>query len=73
METFLEKLRRLKPVLVGLLAAVAVVLVVQNQEAVQTQVLFWSVEMPRFAMLATVYLLGAATGWILHWQARRPE
>lgn len=64
--------RLLKRLLLGLLAATALVLVVQNQEAVQTRVLFWTVEMPRFALLATVYLLGAATGWVVHWRTRRP-
>jgi uncharacterized integral membrane protein len=32
------------------------ILVVQNQGPVSTEVLFWSVEAPRFAVLALVFL-----------------
>jgi uncharacterized integral membrane protein len=52
-------------------AVAALVLVVQNQETVQTRLLFWSVEMPRFALLGGVYLLGAATGWVARRGGRR--
>lgn len=69
----MERLHRLKPVLAGLLVALALVLVVQNQEAVQSQLFFWQVEMPRFALLGIVYLLGVTTGWIGHWRSRKPE
>lgn len=54
----------LRAVAVGVAAVVALVLVVQNQETVQTRVLFWGLEMPRFALLGVVYLLGAVTGWV---------
>lgn len=54
----------LRAVAVGVVAVVALVLVVQNQETVQTRVLFWGLEMPRFALLGVVYLLGAVTGWV---------
>lgn len=63
--------RALRAVAGVLLAAVALLLVVQNQEPTQTRFLTWSVEMPRFALLAFVYLLGAATGWFLHRKRRR--
>ncbi|MFW6193306.1 MAG: hypothetical protein ACOC83_07445, partial [Gemmatimonadota bacterium] len=46
----------LRAVAVAAAMIVALVLVVQNQEPVQTQVLFWHLEMPRFALLAGVYL-----------------
>lgn len=57
--------RKLKVAAAVLLTAVAVVLVFQNQEPTQTRFLTWSIEMPRFALLAFVYLVGAATGWFL--------
>lgn len=62
---------RAKLVLVALGALVALLLVVQNQGPVETRFLFWSAEMPRFLLLAVVYVLGAATGWIARWQSRR--
>lgn len=49
----------------AVVAAVALLLVLQNQEPTQTRFIVWSVEMPRFALLAFVYLLGTATGWFL--------
>lgn len=67
----MEIRRALKPTLVGVLVVLVLVLVVQNQEPVRTRFLLWAVEMPRFALLTFVYLLGGATGWILRWQAGR--
>jgi uncharacterized membrane protein YciS (DUF1049 family) len=67
----MEKLRKLKPVLVGAIVLVAAVILVQNQEPVETRVLLWSAEMPRFALLGGVYLLGVATGWIVRWRSAR--
>ncbi len=60
--TFGEKLRLAAAAAIG---ALVVVLVLQNQEPTQTRFLGWSLEMPRFALLGFVYLLGAATGWFL--------
>lgn len=60
-----------RTVAVAAAAIVALVLVVQNQEPVHTQVLFWSLEMPRFALLGGVYLLGAVTGWVARRRGRR--
>lgn len=57
--------RKLKLAAVLVAALVALLLVVQNQEPTQTRFLTWTLEMPRFALLAFVYLLGAATGWIV--------
>lgn len=67
----MEKLRKLKPYLVGAIVLVAVILLFQNQEPVETRVLLWSAEMPRFALLGVVYLLGVATGWVVRWRSRR--
>lgn len=54
------------------LAAVAVlVLILQNQEPAQTRFLGWSVEMPRFLLLALVYGLGVVTGWVVRWLGGR--
>lgn len=72
METLQEKLRGAKPILTVLLAAAVLLLVFQNQEPVHTRFLLWRVEMPRFFLLAVVYLLGIVTGWIVFWRSRRP-
>lgn len=49
----------------AVVAVVALLLVVQNQEPTQTRFLTWTLEMPRFALLGFVWLLGVATGWFL--------
>lgn len=54
-----------------LAAALVLVLVLQNQEPVQTRFLGWSVEMPRFLLLAVVYVLGIVTGWFVRSRGRR--
>lgn len=56
---------------IGVAVLVVLTLVVQNQEPVRTRFLTWSVEMPRFLLLAGVYVAGAVTGWIAHWRSRR--
>lgn len=56
---------KLKLALAGILLVVVLILVVQNQEPVNTELLFWSVEAPRFALLALVFLAGVLTGYIL--------
>ncbi len=47
------------------LLAVVLTMVIQNQEPVSTRVLLWSVEGPRFVVLALVFLAGVAAGYIL--------
>lgn len=57
--------QKVKMAVVATTGVVALLLVVQNQDPTQTSFLFWTVEMPRFALLAFVYLLGAATGFVV--------
>ena len=57
--------QKLKLVAAAAVAIVALLLVVQNQEPTQTRFLTWSLEMPRFALLGFVWLLGVAAGWFL--------
>ena len=54
-----------------LAALLVLVLVLQNQDPVQTRFLGWSVEMPRFLLLAVVYGLGVVTGWFVRWRGGR--
>lgn len=56
---------KLKLALAGLLLVFVLILVVQNQEPVSTEILLWSVEAPRFALLAFVFLAGTLTGYLL--------
>jgi uncharacterized integral membrane protein len=56
---------KLRFALAGLLLVIILILVVQNQEPVSTDILLWSVEAPRFALLAFVFLAGIVTGYVL--------
>lgn len=67
-----DTLRTVKLIFAVLLAVSALVLILQNQEPVRTTLLVWRVEMPRFLLLAIVYGLGVATGWVVFWRSQRP-
>lgn len=56
---------KFKIALAGILLVLVLVLVVQNQDTVTTEVLFWTFEAPQFALLALVFLGGIAVGYIL--------
>lgn len=56
-------LQTLKLIGVGLAVAAVLALAVQNQAPTETRFLVWSAEMPRFALLGIVYLIGVVSGW----------
>jgi uncharacterized integral membrane protein len=56
---------KLKLAFAGILLAIVLVLVVQNQEPVTTQMLFWTFVAPSFALLAIVFLVGIVVGYLL--------
>lgn len=51
------------------IVALAVIIIFQNTDQVKTQLLFWSFEMPRAALLSVATLVGFAGGVI--WVGRR--
>lgn len=55
---------KLKLAFAGILLVLVLVLVIQNQEPVSTEVLLWTFEAPRFALLATVFLGGILVGYL---------
>ena len=59
--------------LAAVVAAAAAVLLVtlQNRAPTETRFLWWSVEMPRFALLGLVYLLGVVSGWMVRRRRNR--
>lgn len=60
-----------KLICVGLAVAVVLALAVQNQAPTETRFLVWSAEMPRFALLGIVYLIGVVSGWAVRGRRRR--
>ncbi len=51
--------------LIGLAALLAIIVVLQNTQAVETRVLFTTITMPRALLLALALLLGFAAGYVL--------
>lgn len=56
------QIKRPRLVLTFVLAVLVVIMVLQNTEAVETQVLFVTVTMPRAVLLLTTALIGFALG-----------
>lgn len=64
-------LQTVKLICVGLAVAAVLALAVQNQAPTETRFLVWSAEMPRFALLGIVYLIGVVSGWAGRGRRRR--
>ncbi len=58
-------MEKLKISLAAVVVVVTFVLIAQNQEVVVTRVLLWELEMPRFILLGSVFLLGCLAGYLL--------
>jgi uncharacterized integral membrane protein len=68
-------LKRPKVIAAIVLAVLAIVIVLQNTETVETKLLFATVSMPRATLLAVTFLLGAAAGALLAmaWSRRKAQ
>lgn len=55
---------KLKIAFAGILLVLVLVLIIQNQEPVSTEVLLWTLEAPRFALFASVFLMGIIVGYL---------
>ncbi len=42
-----------------------IILVLQNQEMVSTRLFMWSLDMPRFVLLGSVFLVGGLAGYLV--------
>lgn len=60
-----------KLICVGLAVAAVSALAVQNQAPTETRFLVWSAEMPRFALLGIVFLIGVVSGWAVRGRRER--
>lgn len=54
-----------KLIIVGVLAAVVLIVLFQNRQSVDTQFLFFTVTMPRAILLATTAALGFTAGVVV--------
>jgi len=60
-----EILKHSKLILIGILAILLIIIILQNTETVNTTILFMSIAMPRFILLFLVLLIGFAAGVIV--------
>lgn len=58
-------------IVVAVLAILSLVLVLQNTEAVETRILFATIEMPRAILLAITFLLGIIVGLLIPFLRKR--
>ena len=56
---------RIRNIIILLLVALAIIVILQNTQAVETKILFVTVTMPRALLLMVTFLVGLAMGFIL--------
>ena len=68
-------MNKTKLIIAAVLAVLAIVIIAQNTEPVETRVLFATVTMPRFVLLLITALLGFAAGFLtavgLRWRKKK--
>ena len=60
-----------KLIIIAVLAILAAIVMFQNTQMVQTKILFISIEMPRFVLLAVTGLVGFAIGILMATKKKR--
>lgn len=55
-------MNKIKLIAAAVISVLAIIIIVQNTEPVETQILFFKVTMPRFILLLITALLGFAVG-----------
>ena len=71
--TPVKKRPPLRLIAVAVLGIVAVILVIQNTETVETRILFATVAMPRAILLAITFLLGIIVGLLIAFVRKRSK
>jgi putative membrane protein len=56
----------IRPFILIVLIAIAMIFAIQNVAEVEVQFLLWSVALPRAIMILVVLAVGMLIGWILH-------
>ncbi len=64
-------MRNFKTLAFGALSFLAGIVVLQNTESVDTEILVWTITMPRAAMLFVVLLLGFVLGLLLGYKGAK--
>ena len=56
---------KIRNIIIALLVVLAIIVILQNTQAVETKLLFVTVTMPRALLLMVTFLVGLAVGFIL--------
>jgi len=56
---------KIRNIIIALLVVLAIIVIFQNTQAVETKLLFVTVTMPRALLLMVTFLVGLAVGFIL--------
>jgi uncharacterized integral membrane protein len=64
-------MHRLRVVLIAVVAALTLIVVLQNMETAETDILFFTISMPRAVMLALTALGGFVVGLLVALRQRR--
>lgn len=67
-----KKRPSIRIVIVILIAVLALILVFQNTETVETRILFATIAMPRAVLLVVTFLLGMMVGLLVNFLKKRP-
>ena len=61
---------RLRYGALAIVALLVLIIVAQNTESVQTNLLFFSITLPRAVLLFITFLIGFVLGWLVHFRRR---
>lgn len=64
----MERVKLIGAIVLGILA---LIVMVQNRASVETDILFFSITMPRALLLLVTFALGAGTGMLFVWYRSR--
>ncbi len=62
-----------KLIVIAVLAILAAIVMFQNTQSVETKILFVSIAMPRFVLLAVTALVGFAIGVLMATKKKKPK
>ena len=64
-------MKKMKLIVIAILALLAAVIILQNVETVDTKILFITISMPRAILLAVTWAIGLACGLLIQLKAKK--
>ena len=66
-------MKKMKLIVIAILAILAAIIILQNVETVDTKILFLTISMPRAILLAVTWVIGLACGLLIPLKAKKKE